>query len=466
MNERKKVMKHSKLEIASYSFGAFSKEFASMAFNTFVFFFYEREVGLNVWFIGFGFIIFALYNMFNDPLVGYLTNRPFSFTEKWGRRFPWLLLGGLPWGLSYILVFTPPVVNPVSGAWILFIWLIFSTCLFDTFLSLFFVNFSALFPDKFRSLEERRTASGFQIGIAVVGVALGAILPPLFVTFGDPQSYLIQGLVVFIICFCGMVLGIPGFREDQELIDRYLEKTEENKGKESSFFKVLKTAIRQQSFIAFLVIYTAYQTFLKSMTASIPYVVDFILDMPSNITTVIFAGFLVGVLFSIPGWVKLSKKVNDNKKVMFITGILLTIFTFPLIFLKDLVLIIINMVVWGIALGGYWFMIFPVLSDVIDHSIAETGEREEGIYSGIQQFFGRSGIMLQGIIFAIAHNLTGFAEGQDTQTPLAIWGIHLHLAVIPMIIIFIGSLIFWKYYKLTPEKIVEDQEIIRRKSLK
>ena len=102
-------------------------------------------------------------------------------------------MGAVPFIFSYILIFTPPAVNPETGAWILFLWLVFTTCLFDTFNSIFWVNFSALFPDKFRSVKERRTASGLQIPVGLVGVALGAILPPLFLTQGNASSYIVQG---------------------------------------------------------------------------------------------------------------------------------------------------------------------------------------------------------------------------------------------------------------------------------
>ena len=158
-------VRHSKLNMASYGFGNFMNEFVQMAFGTFAFYFYEIEIGLNVWLIGLGFLFYAVYNGVNDPLVGYLTNRPFKFTKKWGRRFPWILIGGIPFIISYILIFTPPAVNPDSGAWILFLWLIGTTFLFDTFASVFWVNFSSLFPDKFRSVKERRTATGLQIPI-------------------------------------------------------------------------------------------------------------------------------------------------------------------------------------------------------------------------------------------------------------------------------------------------------------
>ena len=138
---------HSKTNMVSFGFSALSREFLLMAFNTFVFFYYEAELGLNVWYIMLALIFFAIYNAINDPLIGYLTNRPFKFTKKWGRRFPWMIIGGIPLGFSYFLIFSPPKVDPQSGPWVLFAWLLLATCLFDTCNTIFYVNFQAFFAE-------------------------------------------------------------------------------------------------------------------------------------------------------------------------------------------------------------------------------------------------------------------------------------------------------------------------------
>lgn len=456
---------HGKGTIISYGIGSMSREFLLMAFNTFVFFYYEVEVGLNVWYIGTGLIIFAIYNAMNDPLVGYLTNRPFKFTKKWGRRFPWIMLGGLPMGFCYYLIFTPPTVDPqsTSGALILFGWFVFVTCLFDTFHTIFFVNWQSLFPDKFRSVSERRTSTAWNIILGVIGLALGAMIPPLLVTFGDLQSYVIQGIAVFAFGLITMILAIPGYREDQVTIDRYIE-SYVKEAKRISFITELKLVFKQKSFVAFIVMYMMYQTLVVSMTASLPYVVRFILKMPAQATTLMMAALLIGVMVSTPFWIKYAQKTNDNRKVMLISSILLGIFLIPMLFIRTYELMLINLIVWGIALGGYWAMIFPVISDVIDESVVRNEERKEGTLTGIQQFFGRLGIIIQAMSFALAHSLTGFVEGADTQSESAIWGIHVHLALVPMICILFGAVVFWKFYDLKPDKISENQ--LRIKQLK
>ncbi|MBD3254389.1 MAG: MFS transporter [Candidatus Lokiarchaeota archaeon] len=458
-NDKVKVT-HSKANLASYGFGSMSREFVQMAFNVLVFFYYETEVGLNVWLIGFGLVIFAVWNAINDPLIGYLTNRPFKFTRKWGRRLPWILLGGIPLGFAYFLLFTPPAVDPESGAWILFGWLVFTTCLFDTLHSLFFVNFQSVFPDKFRSVDERRTATGIQIILGVIGVTLGAMLPPLFITYGQIETYIFQGILVFVITLVTLLLSIPGVKEDPETIEVYLSSSEREE-KRTPFLESMKYAFKQKSFVAYIFLYTMYWVIINSVEASIPYLVRFSLKLPASATTFVMGGFLLGAVVSIPIWVKMAKKTNDNGKIMLICAVLMGLTMIPLFFIGSYLGAILGAFLFGLAQGGYWAMIFPVFSDVIDESVVLHKKREEGTYIGIQQFFGRLGLIIQVMSFAIIHELTGFEEGADTQTPLAILGIHIHLAIVPMICVLLGALVFWRLYDLKPENVDKHQEVIK-----
>ena len=453
-------IKHSKKDMASYGFNSFSRELLRISFSMFAFFFYEAELGLNVWLIGLSFVLFSIYNMFNDPLIGYLTNRAFKFTKKWGRRFPWILIGGLPWGFTYMLIFMPPTYNAETGAWILFFWLLFTTCLFDTFHSILFVNFQALFPDKYRSVKERRTASGIYIMIGVVGVAIGAIVPPLIFDYGNFPSFGVQGIVIAIITFIGFVVAIPGSREDQVTIDLYLS-SQEGEREQISFFKTLKVALKQKPFIMFMVLYMLYQSLVELMQGSVAYTVKYSFGMPGTATTLIFAAFLIGVLISTPFWTKYSHKTKNNKKVMLVSALVLAAFTLPITFLRDYWLTVFDMFLWGLGMGGFWIMIFPVSSDVIDNAVVITKRREEGVYTGFQQFFGRIGVIVMALTFATVHTLTGFVEGSLTQTELAIWGIHFHQSLIPFILLVIGIIVFWLKYDLTPEKVKANQEKIK-----
>ncbi len=455
MKDEEILIKHSNLNMASYGFGTLVNEFMAMAFSAFTFYYYEAEIGLNSWLVGIGYVIYAIWNAVNDPLVGYLTERPFKFTKKWGRRFPWIILGGFPYVLSYVLIFNPPVVDPKTDAFILFIWLVGTICLFDTFASIMWVNYSSLFPDKFRALKERRTATGFSIFIGVFGSAFGAIIPPLLIIFGDLKSYLIQAWVVAAIGGIAVALCLPGCKEEKERITEYLGM--QKQVKRVSFFGELRKALKQRSFVVFIILLLCYQVMIRSMTASLPYAVNFILKMEASAVTFIMAGFLISVLVFTPVWVKVMHKLNDNRKLAIITGAMLTALTTPMIFTNTYLGFLLSMILWGIPLGAFWMIQPVILADVIDESVVRTGERKEGIYNGFQQFFSRLAIVVQALSFATVHIMTGFVEGASVQTPLAQWGIHVHLALIPIIAMIIGLIIFYKFYNLTPEKIHENQ---------
>ncbi len=457
-------IKHSKKNMVSYGFGAYISEFFGMAFGAYVFFYYETVIGLDVWLTSIGFIIFALWNAVNDPLIGFLTDRPFKFTKKWGRRLPWVIIGGVPWILSYLLLFTPPDVDPNSGAIILFIWLVVMTCLYDTFASLFQVNYYSIFPDKFRGDSERRLASTLSTQVAALGLASGSLIPSLFIVFGERSTYTLQAGVAVIVCLLALVAVIPGSREDQVRIDCYLENCEEEVERRP-FLKEFKAIIKHKNYMAYVISFMFYTCLVATMVGSIPYVAQFVLNVEAKDIMLIMAALLIGLFISMPIWSKIADKTNNDRKTMLIAATFLTIATIPLFFINNYFIMILAMFIWGIGEGGYWVMLSPVRSTVIDEAVVMSGRRTEGIYQGFQTFVSRVALVAQALSFSIVHTITGFVETSDTQTPSAILGVQIHFALLPMIFMVISTIILWKFFKLTPDKVKENKEKLKEMRL-
>ena len=104
----------------SFGVGYFFRSFLLTVFSTRVFAFYENEVRLDVTLVLIAYIIYGLWNMFNDPLIGYISDRPNRFWNRWGRRFPWIFMSGIPYSLSIIIIFTPPDVDATTHSMIIF----------------------------------------------------------------------------------------------------------------------------------------------------------------------------------------------------------------------------------------------------------------------------------------------------------------------------------------------------------
>ena len=114
--------------MASYGVGKFQAEFFTGAFGAFVFFYYETELGLAVWMVTLGIVIYSLWNAINDPIIGFLTERPTFLSKKLGRRFPWIIFGAFVWVFSFVLIFyVPPSIMWSQGG--MFAWMVISICL-------------------------------------------------------------------------------------------------------------------------------------------------------------------------------------------------------------------------------------------------------------------------------------------------------------------------------------------------
>ena len=450
-------MKYSFLIHLSYGLGGFLIHFLAAALAVRIIFFYENVLLLNIVLIGIVFIIFGFWNMVNDPLIGYFSDKPTRFTQRWGRRYPWFLITVFPCCVFYLLIFLVPFKDTIG----MFLWLLVILCAFEFTFSAFNTSHLALFPEKFRTDKERMRVAGISTVAGQIGIAMGIIIPPLFIQPNNLNSYILAASVVMLIGLVFGVIMIPGMKEDVELRNLAYEQVEK-----SSFFKTLKTALRQKNFNVYLYVYFAHSIMTVMMLSSIPFWTVYVIetDSPTLTEAVLAATFLIAGMCSVPMWVKIGRRVGNRKAFMY--GTLLTsIFFIPLLFISDILFSIITIAAVGIGIGAIWTLISPCLSDVIDESVIITNKRQEAFYTGIRTFFGRFAIVIQGIAFALVHTLTFYKAGAETQAPLAKLGIRILMAGMPMIFYFIAFLAIWLFYDLTPEKVQANQNLLRERGI-
>ena len=448
--------------MASYGVGKFLAEFFTGAFGALVFFYFEIEIGLKTWMVTIALVIYSFWNAINDPVVGFLTEKPTILSSKLGRRFPWIIFGALIWVFSFVLIFyVPQGIRGNDGA--VFAWLVVTICLYDTLYSVWEVNYQSTFIDKFRSHSARNRAASIAIAIGVLGIAAGALLPTFIVEYSifEPTyidnsfTFITNGWVFSITGFILIFSMIPGVKETPKMIERYIKSVESDEPKEG-FFTQLRNAFTHRNFVAFILLYFFYQAAAMSLTGSIHYVGKYFLGNV-NKTTLIFAGMLVGALVSIPLWFYWIKKVKDNQKMITIAALSIAVCFIPLIFLRTQIGFIIAMVFWGMSFGGFWLIMTPAMADSIDEIVVKTGKRNDGIFLGFRAFFGRLSYAVQAVSFWAIHELTGLdttTEGA-TQTSIALWGINFHTGLVPGILVLIGAIVFWRLNTLNKDKVAK-----------
>ena len=453
------------LNTVSYGLSGFWYTLAYGVFNLFLLYFYETVVHLNIVYVFWGMLIFTVWDAINDPLIGFLTDRVLKFTRKVGKRFIWIVIGLIPANLALALVYMPPVGSAATDPLPFFGWLVFTTCLFDSLTTLCFVNVDALFPDKFRTDRARRKARGWGTPLSILALPVANIVPPILLgLFGGqetqgayiPMIWLMIGTVAPI-----SLLALPGMRENKELIERYYV----SKEKPESFMSALKSSLKQKSFVYYVILNFGFQIVIGSLTASIPYAVDYVLPKAPLGTAinmvVLFATFLNAAIISVPIWIWIAKKVQNNKKMALIGGYALTIGVFLTAFYINIFDSIVYQTILGFTMGNFWALMFIYFSDVLDERIIITKTPNRGATVGISSFFSRLSRAAQIGVFTIVHIVTGFNENSSTQTFLAQIGIRFHMSVIPAIIVFICTIIYWKYYPITPQIWKENKQKLK-----
>ncbi|MHA1491849.1 MAG: MFS transporter [Promethearchaeota archaeon] len=475
--EDKEIYEYSKKNMASYSTGQFFGQWFTNSFGMFVFFFYETEIGLNVGIAALAFILYSLWNAVNDPLSGYLMERiHMPWEKKWGKRFPWIVIFSIPWVFSFALIFMVPLnLDPIHDQWIIFGWLLLTICLFDTFFTIWNISYTAMYPDKFRGSNERRTAAAIGTLIGMAGLVAASLVPPMFLVFGVPESFRVMAWALVGIGLIAFFFMIPGIWEDEKTRARYQQRRMDAKKDENkSFVKTAKMVLTDKKFMVKVLFFFGYQAAVALLQGSAAYMIAFVLNMEASTLSILLGGMLLGAILSTPIWMHFSKTQNNNRKMSLIAGVAMFLTFLPMMFVNTFLGFLMSLILFGIGLGGQWFMDPPTMGDVLDDIAVRTGKRQEAVYYGYNAFFIRFGGAFQAITFAIVHSLTGFVEGASTRKELAalspnlelaLFGIRVHAALIPAILVLITILLFWKFYDLTPDKVKANKEKLKEMGL-
>ena len=161
------------------------------------------------------FIVFAVWNAFNDPLIGYTMEKTvFKWTRKKGfRRFPWYMIAIPFWLGSYFLIFLVPTqwdaVPESSQKWFVFVWYIVSICLYDLMFSLMDVNSLSIYPEKYKNPKSRKITQAFVAAFGILGLVLAFTIQPMFLPKDVPvvpEDYRRLAMIAAVI---GLLIVIP-----------------------------------------------------------------------------------------------------------------------------------------------------------------------------------------------------------------------------------------------------------------
>ena len=454
------VKETSTLKMLTFSMGYFFNIFIIMAFNSFVWTFYEDNLGLvsyvSLWpiYMAIANVIYTIWSMVVGLLIGFYTDKPLKWTKRWGFHTPWVIIGGLPTIILFFLLFTPPNVIGVGSVIPVLLYYIIIVCVFDAFFSLMQTHTFGGFAAHFRGESNRRKAGLITQVFTFIANFLTIGVWSLIIKPGDPSSFTRAAMLSVIILGVSLVLFFPGSKESDEIKERFIVGYEN--AEKISFFKTMKIVIKQKNFMLVLLAYIFFMIAMGLISMNSVNFIDDVLKVDQAIRTVESFLMLLSSLLTIPIWFKVAKKIDHST----LLSLGLFIFGFVVLanfFIVNILQLYIIAFLRGIAIAMFLIMLSPLFADVYDEIAVKTQKHHQATLLGIRNFFVKISVTIQSFIVAIIHIVTLY--NPDSPSGKAIFGIRLIQGILPFIFCVIGALIFYKWYDLKGKK---KQEIMQK----
>lgn len=379
-------------------------------------------------------IIFLLVNAFNDPIFGIISDRS---RAKKGRRIPFMRYTAPFLGLTFILIWFSPGIS--SGVWTVFIWMVITTCLYDTAYTIVFLVYSSLLPEITEDEPERNKLKVFASFFNLIGMILGFIIPDIFRNISRPLL-LTSMIVVGIVGSVMIIITTYKFKERPEFT-----KVDEPLG----LIEAIKYTFKSKSFLILITANFMVIFFQSSILSAVFWLADYIVQQSAIILLIfIFIPLLIGIWFT----PKLAKKWGIVKS----NEILLTIGGISLILLFILSYIMAEFVYLCLTIAGIGFVGPLVYQDllyaqVIDEDELKTGVRREAAFFGINALITKPAQSIAIIVPSVLLNLSNFIPHPTgtppilTQPPQAFLAIKLFTSLIPGLALLLAASILLFY---------------------
>jgi GPH family glycoside/pentoside/hexuronide:cation symporter len=449
--------------------------------------FYYKWMGLGWDWIIWAQILFAVWNVLNDPLFGILQNRT---KTKSGRYIPWIKWFAPFFSVAFILVFFPPATWKGGAPEVqlpLFIWYLATQALYDTFFTIIYLAHTALLPQMtFAAVERTKVAILYAILSLIGGLAAGA-LPLMFLT--NPDDGKIALFQVIVIIFSGVAL-IPWI-----LVVKWVKERPEflPPGNDVSLLDSFKIVFRNPSGRIYIIYDGISVGILNILLTGLTFMFEWLFGLiviPSVRGTrvnpnwdimnalpailLLVVGAVVGVIVQL----QIPKKKDIKTAIQ--VGLIFQAIGFFIAFLGALpnpntpwryYSDPYNIWLFGAGLGiGFFGLVTdfiyhnPMRGDTIDYDELKTGERHESIYAGIGCIFSKPMISVALAIVPAILTAFGLTNMPDPDTGIldpslpslgvpsgdynfAVIGVAVATLLVPSILAIIGA-IAWHWYPL------------------
>ncbi|MCL2557006.1 MAG: MFS transporter [Treponema sp.] len=409
-----------------YSVGMFGGSLPFNMFTAFMAFYYVDALGLDMRIYASSLIIYAILDAIDNPIYGFLSDRT---RTRFGRRKPWLLAASVVFVICFVAFFSPPS-RLEGGAFIAYF--IATMLLVQTVMSMIQVNYNALLPDLFRTVEARAKANSMRQAWMFAATILGVALTPVIAgAIGYPLTAAVFGAVSLV----ALLTMATGIHEDPDYRNY----------KAPAILPSIKEILSNRKFWLVAAVSTLYGAAQAILLAAIPFYIAYALELDGASASALLGTVFVTAAVMLFPWAAAVRRFS-LLAVWRLSLLLLALSFLPFYFANSLAVAIIGGFFVGAALGGIVTTNDIVVALLLDEDRERHGQRREGTFQSILNFAARLGGLIQSAAFFLIFILFGFASG-DNPGPNPGGASRFLLVAIPvtlMLIAFIVSLFMKK----------------------
>ncbi len=400
-----------------------------------------------------------LIDALTDPIMGFLSDNTIS---KWGRRKPYILLGSVIAGVSFMIMWQ---LNPENSELYNFFYFLIVSIFFYIGYTIFATPLIGLGYEMTPDYNERTRLMAVS---QFMGQIAWMIAPWFWVIIYNPTLFdsAPDGARILAIWVGGlcMILGVLPAIFNKELIVPDKDKLKRLSRDEFSqnlkeFIKGIKLTIKNKPFIRLcgstFLIFNGFQTIAQFAFFIIVYYLfngdkGAAGQWPAWFGTI--SAFATAFLV-IPIVTRISEKTG--KKNAFVIATFLSIIGYGLKWWgfnpENPWLMFIPIPFLSFGIGGLFTLMMSMTADVCDLDELNTGERREAMFGAVYWWMVKLGNAIAILTSGIVLHYVGFDESLDAQSLEAMTNLRLADIIIPIITALIAIVIMWRY-DLTEEK--------------
>ena len=440
MNDQKNNQTLSVKSKLIYGVGDVGNAIVNTAVIFFLLIFYTDAALVPPALAGSALLVGKIWDAINDPLFGWISDRT---TSRFGKRRVYMIFGALPLGITVAMLWFIP--DGLSNAG-LFLWIMFTFILFDTFVTITSVPYYSLTAELTSDYDERSSLTAFRMLLGIPAYIIGAAATPALVgLFATRQTgYSNTGIIYGIIAAACLWISAAGIKEKPGVFE---------KKSETPIIKAVVTTFNNRPFVRLVLAYLIANLGFVLAQTLLAYFLTYQLDMEDQVPVVLLL-MLVSVLIFVFPWKMIAERWNKGPAYALGLGIgaasLAGTFLLPH---HPTSLIYVIAIIAGMGFSTNWIFPWAMVPDVVDFDQLETGEYRSGMFYGVWGFTFKLTNALAVAIAGWVLQLFGYIPNaaQSAQTLL---GIRLFIGPVAAAILAL-SLPFLIWYPITRQKHIE-----------